>query len=267
MIPLPRQKFPDSKSDLADAMDEALHQYVAKPERIVTVSARVFPYLDNIDINFDGATLDKTPETPPTPAGNTKPACEAATLTLSARKLLVHGAPLNVRLEARDLAFDEGFDAEGRLLLLVRKIRTGHIVISAAQLDLEAAIGALAQREARKNGITIEQTRVALRARGARSLSADITLHAKKLLFRTKIDISGQVHINDDFNAKVSNLRCRGDGSIGSIACGVLEPYLRKLEGQTFPLMSLPLGEIQLRDLRIAVADTVEITADFGSPE
>ena len=32
-----------------------------------------------------------------------------------------------------------------------------------------------------------------------------------------------------------------------------------------FPLMSLPLGEVQLRDVRITVADTVEITADFGS--
>ena len=52
---------------------------------------------------------------------------------------------------------------------------------------------------------------------------------------------------------------------IGSVACGALEPQLRKIEGMTFPLMSLPLGEIQLRDVRIAVADTIEITADFGS--
>ena len=51
------------------------------------------------------------------------------------------------------------------------------------------------------------------------------------------------------------------------LACGILEPHLQRLEGATFPLMSLPLGEIKLRDVRIAVADTVEVTADFGSAD
>ena len=34
---------------------------------------------------------------------------------------------------------------------------------------------------------------------------------------------------------------------------------------KSFPLKSIPLGEIQLRDVHVAVADTVEITMDFGS--
>jgi hypothetical protein len=32
-------------------------------------------------------------------------------------------------------------------------------------------------------------------------------------------------------------------------------------------LKSLPLGEIQLRDIRIAIADTVELTVDFGTAQ
>jgi hypothetical protein len=35
---------------------------------------------------------------------------------------------------------------------------------------------------------------------------------------------------------------------------------------KSFPLKSLPLiGELQLRDIHVAVADTVDLTVDFGS--
>jgi hypothetical protein len=265
MIPLHRDKFPSSTADLAEAMDQALRRYVRKEQPLVTIGARVFPYLDKIDINFDGAEVYSQLPAPPKSAGETKPACEAALLSFTARKILIHGAPINFQLEARDLVFHEGRDENGEALLLVHKLRTGHVVISAAQLDLENAIAELARREARKNGITIDQTRVALRARGPRSISADVQIYARKLLFRARIDISGQVHIDDDFVAKVSNLKCKSDGTIGTIACNFLDPHLSKLEGQSFSLMSLPLGEVQLRDVRIAVADSVEITADFGS--
>lgn len=264
MIPLNREKFPNSKTELNAAMDESLRRYVLKDEPVVTINSRVFPYLDEIAINFDGAKLDSTWPVPPRAVGETKPACEAAILRLSARKVSVQGAPVNLQLEARNIVFHEGRDQEGGLLLVVHNVRTGHVLISATQLDLENAIAELAQREGRKHGITIEQTRVAFRARGPRSISADVRLSARKLLFRAKIDISGQIHVTDDFVAKISGLTCRGDGPIGSLACGALDPHLRKLDGTSFPLMSLPLGEVRIRDVRIAVADTVEITADFG---
>ena len=265
MIPLQRKKFPDSKADLAEALNAAFRPYVKKEGAIVSVSARVFPYLDGIEINLDGATLDSAPPPPPKPVGETKPACEAALLTISARKVRIEGAPVDLQLEARDIVFHEGHDANGDVLLLVHGLRTGNVLVSAAQLDMEKAIAEIAQREAKKQGITIDQTRVAIRARGPRSISADVSITARKLLFRTRLDISGQLQIDDDFSVKLSNLKCRGEGALGSIACGVLEPHLRKLDGRSFSLMSLPLGEIQLRDVRITVADTVELTADFGS--
>jgi hypothetical protein len=104
-----------------------------------------------------------------------------------------------------------------------------------------------------------------LRARGARSVSADIRLQARKFLLRANIDISAQLDVDENFVAKISALSCKGDGAIGSLACGALDPHLRRLNGQSFSLMSLPFGELQLRDVRIAVADTIEVTADFGT--
>ena len=84
---------------------------------------------------------------------------------------------------------------------------------------------------------------------------------------RPKIDISVQLDIDGDFVAKISKLKCKSDGAIGSLACSALEPYLRQLEGRTLSLKSLPLGEIQLRDIRIAVADIIELTVDFGTAQ
>ena len=267
MISLHRTQFPNSKAELAEAMDEALRRYLQKTGPIVTIHARDFPYLDEIDINLDGAELHESLPSFAKLVGETKHACEAAAVTVSGRHISLRGAPLNLQLSARDLVFDQGRDDQGQALLLVKNIRTGHFVLSAAQMDLEKVIREVAVREAAKQGIVIEETRLSLRARGPRSLAADVRLRAKKFLFRTDIDISGQINIDDQFNACVSHLKCRAEGTIGSIACGALQPHLQRLEGQNFPLMSLPLSEIKLRDVRITVADTIEITADFGSAE
>jgi len=46
-------------------------------------------------------------------------------------------------------------------------------------------------------------------------------------------------------------------GEHAVVACGVLAPYLRKIDGREFPLMSLPLGKAHLRDIRLSVDDNV----------
>jgi head-tail adaptor len=265
VIPLHRKQFPNSKAELAEAMNEGLRRYVHKTEPIVTIRARVFPYLDEIAINFDGAQLEPRLPILPKPVDDTKSGVEAAAVTVSGRHVRLQNAPINLQLEAHDVVFNQGRDETGEALLLVKSVRTGHLTVSAAQLDLENAIRDMTEREASKQGIDIEQTRVSLRARGTRSLAADIRLQARKYLFRANIDVSGQIDIDDCFNARISNLKCRGEGTIGSLACAGLEPILRQMEGRTFSLSSFPLGEVKLRDIRITVADTVEITADFGS--
>ena len=72
--------------------------------------------------------------------------------------------------------------------------------------------------------------------------------------------------VSNDFVAKISQLRCRGDGKLGSFACAALQPFFEKVLEKSVPLKSLPLlGDLLLRDIRVAVADTVDLTIDFGS--
>jgi hypothetical protein len=265
MIPLDRKGFPSSKDELTRALDEAFHHLVRKEGPIAGIYCRVFPYLDEIVINVDGAQLDSLPQARPRIVNESRPACEAAIVTLSGRNISVQGVPLNFRMEARDIVFHQGSDENGQCVLMMHTVRDGSVVISATQLDLERAIEQIARREGDKNGIAIEQARLAIWARGERSLTVDIRLQARKFFLRADIDISSQLDIDENFIAKISNLKCKSNGAVGSVACGALDPVFRRLEGKTFSLTSLPLGEIQLRDVHIAVADTIEITADFGT--
>jgi hypothetical protein len=265
MLSLFRKNFPSSKDELAQALNEALRRLAPKSNPLCDVRSRVFPYIDEIAINLDREQFDSLPPATSRAVGETKPAFEAAVVTLSARNISVHGVPIDLRMEAYDVVFHKGEDANGEAVLLVHKARDGHIVISASQLNLEEAMAQIGGGEARRHGIAIEQVRLAMRARGRRSLCADIRVQARKLLFRASIEIYGQLDIDDDFVAKISQLKCKGDGAIGSLACNALDPYLQQLNGKTFSLKSLPLGEIQLRYIHIAVADTVALTIDFGA--
>jgi hypothetical protein len=264
MIRFFRKDFPSSKNELAQALDEALHRLVHKDGSIVNVRSRVFPYLDEIAINFDGARFDSLPPVSAPAVEPTKPAFEAAVVTLSAQKISIRGVPLDLRMEARDVVLHKGADANGEGMLLVQEVRDGQLKVSVRQLELEKAIAQIGGREAGRHGIALEELRLATRARGPRSLAVDVRVQARKFLLRAKIDICGQIDIDENLVMKVF-LKCKSDGAIGSFACSALDPIFGRLNNKSFSFASLPLGEIQFRDVRLAVADTVELTADFGS--
>src|SRR5262249_30240271 len=265
MISLGRKDFPARKNDLAQALDDAAHRFVEKPGSIVDLRARVFPYVDEITINLDGAIVDPSPPKPAVAEGETARAFETTAVTSTGRKVSVRGVPINLRMEMQDVIFDKGFDANGDALLILRKVREGQVVISASQVELEQALVRIVGAKARSYAIELEQVRLAMRARGPRSLAAEIHVQAKKFFGRAKIDIYVQFDITDEFVAKISQLNCKGDGKLGSFACSTLEPLFKSVLEKSVPLKSLPvLGALQLRDIHLAVADTVDLTVDFG---
>ena len=264
MIPLFRKDVPSPKDDLAQALDAALHRFVQKSGRIVDLRSRVFPLVDEIRVNLVGAKFDSPPPLAKV-EGETTLAFETAVVTVSGRNISVRGVPLNLRMEMRDVVFHKGVDANGDAVLVVHRAREGQLVLSAAQLNLEAAIGRLGGEKARLWGVELEQVRLAMRARSRRSLATDIKIQAKKFFARTNIDIYAQLDISNEFVVKVSELRCKGDGKLGSFACAALAPLFGRVKSESFALKSLPLGGLQIHDVHVAVTDTVELTVDFGS--
>lgn len=265
MIPLFRKLFPSHKADLIEALDETMHRFVEKAGPIVDLRSRVFPYVDLIAINLDGGIVDPRPPRMVQAEGETGRAFEAAAVKVTGRRVSVAGVPLDLRIEMRDSIFDWGYDANGDALLILRSTRDGQLAISAAQLQLEESITRIAGAKARLYGIELEQVRLAMRARGRRSIAADVQVQAKKFFARAKIDIYLQLDITDEFTVKISQIRCKGDGKLGSFACRMLQPLFERVTEKSFSLKTIPLGDIQLRDVHIAVADTVDIAIDFGS--
>jgi len=264
MIPLGRKDFPSPRDDLAQALDQAFHRFVQKTGQIVDLRSRVFPLVDEIRVNLDGAKLDFPP--PPAKAeGETQRAFETAVVNVTGRNISVRGVPLDLRMEMHDVIFDKGADASGEALLILHQAREGQLVLSAAQLDLEEAVARIAGERARLYGIELERVRLAMRARGRRSFAADLQIWVKKFFARAKIDIYVQLDITNEFVAKISQLKCKGDGKLGSFACAALQPLFQRTLEKSFPLKSIPLGQIQLRDIHLAVADTADLTIDFGS--
>lgn len=264
MFPLPTRTFPTNAADLARLMNESLQRLFIVHAAPVTIEDDAFPNLRSLRVNLDRAQLRGQPPRPPT-AGEQSPALQVGELTLEASQLNLGPATADLRFHARDVLLDQSPVSADEILLVPRSAADGSIEISADKSAIETAIAKVASAEAGKQGVTIEGVRLAIDERGPRGLSAEVEVKAKKLFFSTVIRLAANLDLDDELNASISGVTCRGDGAIGSLACGFLAPHLEKVNNRTFPLMALPLGEIRLRDVRLSANDRITVQAEFGN--
>jgi hypothetical protein len=265
MFPLKTAKFPATASDLARLLNASLRDLLHLPNDPVTVREVSYPHLANLTVSLDGAQLHGQAPPVPAPGGEFTSALTVDSFTANGSAISVGPAAIDFALEAQQLELHRATDSDGNIVLVPYKAADGRIEISASPSDLEALIGEIAKTEAGKHGVTIDNVQLSLRSTSPRSLAADIRLRAKKLFLSTSLRITGQLDLDEKFNAKISGLDCTGEGAIAGIACGILKPHLQKLDGREFSLMSLPLGEIRLRDMQIRLGEKLAITAEFGS--
>jgi hypothetical protein len=142
----------------------------------------------------------------------------------------------------------------------------GKIDVSISKRDLIEALKSCASIEAERRGITIEHVDLALEARGPQSIAAIVDLRVRKAFFSAKIKIGGTLEIDDQLVANVSDLSCHGNGVIGALACASLRPFLERANDRSFPLMTQPMGEVQLHDVQMTTTgDQISLRARFGS--
>ena len=265
MFPLYTKSFPENAVDLAHLLNDSVKRLFSGAANPVTVRDDAYPKLAEIRITLDGAELRPDAPRPPVVTGSESPGMQLAELHVIGSEMLIGPATANLRLGARDVRLNRARDANGQYVLTLQSAADGEVEISTAKEDLENAIAAVAKAEAGKHGVTIDQVQLSVRPRGARGVDGEVRLRAKKLFFSTVIRIAAKLDLDEELNAKVSGLACNGEGAIGSLACGVLEPHLQKLNQRSFPLMALPFGEVRLRDVRLAAADMISVTAEFGA--
>ena len=265
MFPLKTKTFPATASDLSSHLNNSLRDLFALNHDPVTLRDESYPHLDSLTVSLNGARLPERPPAIPSVTGERRSALTIDSFAVHASPFFAGPAPVDFKLAATGVELQQASDRDGNVLLLVHDANDGHIEISLAISDLEILIADVAKAEAGKHGVNIDSVELSLRSRSPRSLAAEVRLRAKKLFISASLSVTGQLDLDEQLNARISGLDCAGDGAIASVACGVLKPHLQKLDGREFSLMSLPLGEVRLRDVHIAVNEKLTVTADFGS--
>jgi hypothetical protein len=265
MFPLNTSNFPSNATDLARRLNESLRDLFQLPNEAVVIHEVSYPHLASLAVSLDGAQLRGQPPPVPSPTGASTLALTVDSFVAKGSQISIGPAAVDFALEAKDVHLHRASDPEGNTVLMLHSAADGRIEVSASPANLEALIAEMAKTEASKHGVAIDSVQLSIRSNSPRSLAAEVRLRAKKLFLSTSLRITGQVDLDDELNARISDLDCTGEGAMGGIACGVLKPHLEKIDGRQFSLMSLPLGEVRLRDVRIAAGDKLSITAEFGS--
>ena len=266
MFPLQTDSLPTNASALRDEIEKSL-RLILQPSNgeMVTVEDENYPKLQAIRISLDGAAAgDRLPPRLTAPAGTSEPALQVEHFEMSGKPVRVQGAPINLHCRARAVALGQGRDAEGKVMLLLRDATEGDVEISLAVSDLEALVRRGATAAAQKQGVILEDVQVQLKSRSDRALDVAVQVRARKLFLTASVRVSGSLEIDDQLQARLSGLTCAGEGTLGTLACGFLGPHLERLQSRDFSLMALPLGEVKLRDVRIALGDELRVTAQFG---
>jgi hypothetical protein len=265
MFPLYEKELPKTAPDLARALTASLQRSLQIPGDPVLIREIKYPDLSEIAINLSGAQVRMNAPRPSLAVGEGEPAITARHFALKAEPLFFGDAAFNLNIDANEIVLHRSNDNAGNIFLQLQRANNGWLGLAVRQRDLEILVDRIAKIEAGKQGVAIDQVQLNLTSRGPRSLRAEVRVEARKLFLRTIVRIAGVLKIDEQLVAHISDLTCSGDGAIATLACGILTPHLQALQNRSFPLLALPLGGLQLRDINLNVIDGIEVTAEFGA--
>jgi hypothetical protein len=265
MFLLQTKSLPENAAKLEEVLEESLRQLVQPAGgRMVTVEDKNYPELEAIRIRLDDATAGDQLPARPFPVDPAEPALHAARFEIIGRPVRVQGAAVHLECRAQEVKIGQARDASGNLVLLLQDAGDGTVEAAISLSDLEKLVRAGAGVVTREHGVILEDVRIQLQALSARSLAAKVCVRARKLFLNAAVEVKGRVEIDDQMMAHLSGLDCSGEGTLGTLACGFIGPHLQRLEGRSFSLLALPLGEVQLREVRLSIDDHLRVRAEFG---
>lgn len=266
MFLLPRNKIPQTPEELAQAIEDGVRTFASGPEKMVAVRGDDLSALTSIAVDLSGATINpdrRPPRVDPEGAG---PAMLVHHIYVAGDPIQLLGGDFSFQFEAYDAEVYQKAQRDGNLLLILNRAQDGNVRFEISRSALEIMIMNAASKLARQQGVVVDNAQLELTQRGPRAVDGKLTIAAHKLIFHPVLTLAGTVAVSDDFVATVSNFKCSGDGPIAALACAAINPAFSRTEQRRFPLSALPLGEMQLRDLAVEVAnDTLVVRARFGS--
>ncbi len=267
MFSLQTQSLPSDADTLREELEKSLRSFLRPATGpMVTVEEKSFPELAAVRVSLDHAQAGDRPPPPRSqPVGPIEPALRVDHFEISGKPVRLRGAAIHLSCTARAVRIGQGRDPQGNVLLLLQEAADGAVEVSIARADLEALLLSGAQAAAAPQGVMVESVQLELEARTERLLDMVVKVRAKKSFLTASVKIKGRLEIDDQLVARLSGLRCDGDGALGNLACSALGPQLQRFDGREFSLLALPLGEVKLRDVAISAGAELRVTGRFGS--
>lgn len=264
MFPLFSKTPPQSAEELRDQLNASLARAVRLRQPPVEVVAPEFPRIETLTISLDGAALTEKPAQPNFTTKKRGREIRVERLTISGRGVDIRGATADMNLGATEVRLIEAINSDDEVVLLFDGAESGQFDASAAKSAIEALIEAFAKQQAAAQGVSIERVTLDLQQRSERSIAAEVRVRARKLFVGATVRITAQLDLDERLNARLSNLRCQGEGALGTFACGVLSPHLERVNGTEFPLSALPLAQLRVQNVQMNVGERVSVSAAFA---
>jgi hypothetical protein len=269
MIPLGGAVPPAGRDELVESLTRGLGGVFELPAgrpAVVAVGER-FPALDQL--NFDVSHARIRPEfRPRQPGGTSQATLSTAQFHIKGKRVAVERSNLDFEITGRDVHF-EIKQEETELFLDPVDAKDGKFASRIARRDLEELLLTAGQDEVGKHGLKLEQVEVDLRDQSTRSVQAEVRVTASTEMgfatLKAVVRANGQLVIDEALNLVLKGLTFEGEGLAGRMAAGLAQRFLQEWDGWSFPLSSLSLGRLRLRDVHLACRDGLQIQAQLGS--
>jgi hypothetical protein len=262
MLPLASDHVPSSAAELIDALRRGAQALGLTP-RDIQAEAATWPRLERLSIDLTGSKLHRELWKSSPAEGDTTP-LEIADFSLVGEPVFWDDAPVTVRLAAQEVrAHAAGPSTAAQLKL--DSAKSGTVLVQAALADLERVVHQLAVQAAQKQGFEVRKTTLAFTQDGPRAVTFRGEVTAKVFVMSATLALTGRLSIDDQMNARLTDLALDGDAIITKLAGGFIRPHLDRLQGKTFPLLAYTAGGLQLRDIELRAGPTLEIHAKLGS--
>lgn len=254
--------LPASRTEFENALREGFAIFRAPNLRAEV--AGEFPNFERIAIDLSGGSIPFSPPPLQSAGGMQGKTLCAGKLDLLAQPVRFENGDIRAELHAREVRMSLASGTSDGASLEITDAASGEFLLEIARADLETIILAVAQKAAKAQGVSIERVKLSTTSTGPRSVRFNADVIAQKMFMQTAVNLSGALAVDDQLNARLSDLNCSGGGIIGSLACNFLKPYITQMDGRIFPLAAFTLGSIRVRELTLEAGDPLRIQATFG---
>ena len=261
--------WPDTPDALAAAMARGYGRTaVLLPDGAAPVSVRGTTLRDVHALRVDLSNASVDPDRKAAKVGRKAKAersLHVRRLEFLAHSFTVRGAAMNLAMTALDCRLDLKRDKAGKPVLALGDLLDGRLEFSMPVRDIEMLLVESARADGGALGFRVEDVDLDLESVGPRTARGRMHVKTKLAFIGAGLHFTGRIDIDDDMNARVSDLACWGDDVLGPVVTGLIRPGLAKYNGKTRPIVRFGSDDVRLRDVALAADDDhVRVTASFG---